>query len=69
MSTQFYAPDQQATSRQVTSQPPTSQQATSTSWSRLTGYEPAATGDDRRGRSHPGDTTRKRDRMRRIFRT
>jgi len=35
MSTQFYAPDQQATSRQVTSQPPASRQATSTSWIRI----------------------------------
>ena len=45
MSTQFYAPDQQATSRQVTSrqvtsrqvtsQPPASQPPTSTSWFRI----------------------------------
>ena len=40
MSTQFYAPDQQATSRQVTSrqvtsQPPASQPPASTSWFRI----------------------------------
>jgi heme/copper-type cytochrome/quinol oxidase subunit 2 len=35
MSTQFYAPDQQAASRQVTSQPPAGQQATGTSWIRI----------------------------------
>ena len=32
MSTQSYAPDQQATGHQVTSQPTTSQQATGISW-------------------------------------
>jgi len=35
MSTQFYAPDQQATSRQVSSQPPASRPATGTSWIRI----------------------------------